>query len=142
MQFDSSVFIHPRGLCESEEVGARTHIWAFAHVLAGAVIGSDCNVGDQAFVEGGAIVGSRITLKNAVLVWDRVTIEDDVFVGPKAVFTNDLKPRAFIKKERAEFSPRSEADRQTASPRALGACCAHRGPPPGDAGHGAAALPG
>jgi UDP-2-acetamido-3-amino-2,3-dideoxy-glucuronate N-acetyltransferase len=90
---DPSVFVHPMGLCESDRVGPRTRIWAFAHVLAGAVIGADCNLGDHAFVEGGARIGDRVTVKNAVLVWDRVTVEDEVFLGPNVVFTNDLVPR-------------------------------------------------
>jgi acetyltransferase-like isoleucine patch superfamily enzyme len=92
------VFVHPKGLCESDDVGAGTRVWAFAHVLSGAIIGADCNIGDHAFVEGGARIGDRVTVKNAVLVWDGVTIEDDVFLGPGAVFTNDLRPRAHVKK--------------------------------------------
>jgi UDP-2-acetamido-3-amino-2,3-dideoxy-glucuronate N-acetyltransferase len=90
---DPSVFVHPMGLCESDRVGPHTRIWAFAHVLAGAQIGADCNLGDHAFVEGGARLGDRVTVKNAVLVWDRVTVEDEVFLGPNMVFTNDLAPR-------------------------------------------------
>jgi UDP-2-acetamido-3-amino-2,3-dideoxy-glucuronate N-acetyltransferase len=95
---DPSVFVHPMGLCESDRVGPRTRIWAFAHVLAGAVIGADCNLGDHAFVEGGARLGDRVTVKNAVLVWDRVTVEDEVFLGPNVVFTNDLAPRVGFRK--------------------------------------------
>jgi acetyltransferase-like isoleucine patch superfamily enzyme len=95
---DPSVFVHPMGLCESDQVGPRTRIWAFAHVLAGAVVGADCNLGDHAFVEGGARIGDRVTVKNAVLVWDRVTVEDEVFLGPGVVFTNDLTPRVGARK--------------------------------------------
>jgi acetyltransferase-like isoleucine patch superfamily enzyme len=95
-----SVFVHQQGLCESDDVGPRTRVWAFAHVLPGARIGADCNVCDHAFVEGGAVVGSRVTIKNNVLLWDGVTVEDDVFLGPNAIFTNDLRPRAAFKKGR------------------------------------------
>jgi UDP-2-acetamido-3-amino-2,3-dideoxy-glucuronate N-acetyltransferase len=95
---DPSVFVHPMGLCESDRVGPRTRIWAFAHVLPGAVVGADCNLGDHAFVEGGARIGDRVTVKNAVLVWDRVTVEDEVFLGPGMVFTNDLAPRVGFRK--------------------------------------------
>lgn len=94
----TEVFIHPQGLCESTDVGAGTRVWAFAHVLAGAVVGADCNVCDGAFVESGAVVGDRVTIKNNVLIWDGVTVEDDVFLGPNVVFTNDLRPRAHIKR--------------------------------------------
>lgn len=87
-------FIHPSALCETDSVGARTRIWAFAHVMAGAVIGRDCNICDYVFIEGGAVIGDRVTIKNAALIWDGVTIEDDVFVGPRVTFTNDVLPRA------------------------------------------------
>lgn len=98
MPLDPSVFVHPKGLCESDRVGPRTRVWAFAHVLPGARIGADCNIGDHAFIEGGAVIGDRVTVKNAVLVWDGVTVEDEVFLGPNMVFTNDLRPRAAFKK--------------------------------------------
>jgi UDP-2-acetamido-3-amino-2,3-dideoxy-glucuronate N-acetyltransferase len=94
MARDRSVFVHALALCESDDVGPRTRIWAFAHVLAGARIGADCNVGDHAFVEGGAVVGDSVTIKNGVLLWSGVTIEDEVFLGPQVVFTNDAWPRA------------------------------------------------
>jgi UDP-2-acetamido-3-amino-2,3-dideoxy-glucuronate N-acetyltransferase len=92
------VFVHPRGLCESEDVGPRTRIWAFAHVMKNAKIGSDCNVGGGAFIESGAVLGNQVTVKNNVLVWDKVVVEDEVFLGPNAVFTNDMNPRAAFKK--------------------------------------------
>ena len=57
---DPSVFVHERALCESDAIGARTRVWAFAHVMKGAVIGADCNVGDHAFVESGARLGDRV----------------------------------------------------------------------------------
>ena len=105
MARDPSVFVHERALCESEQVGARTRIWAFAHVMKGAVVGADCNVGDHAFIETGARLGDRVTVKNCVLLWDKVTVEDDVFLGPNMVFTNDRNPRAAFKKSADAFSP-------------------------------------
>jgi UDP-2-acetamido-3-amino-2,3-dideoxy-glucuronate N-acetyltransferase len=92
------VFVHPQGLCESEDVGPGTRVWAFAHVLAGAKVGAGCNICDAAFIETGAVLGDRVTVKNGVLVWDKVTVEDDVFLGPGVIFTNDLRPRAHIKR--------------------------------------------
>jgi acetyltransferase-like isoleucine patch superfamily enzyme len=99
----SGVFVHPHGLCESDHVGPGTRVWAFAHVLPGAVIGTDCNICDHAFVEGGARLGDNVTVKNGVLVWDGVEVGNDVFLGPAMVFTNDLTPRADVKKSAAEF---------------------------------------
>ncbi|MBF0254372.1 MAG: N-acetyltransferase [Candidatus Omnitrophica bacterium] len=83
---------HPAALVESPSVGKGTRVWAFAHIMKGATIGADGNVGDHSFIEGGARIGSRVTIKNGVSVWDGVTISDGVFIGPNAVFTNDLRP--------------------------------------------------
>ncbi len=87
-------FKHPQALVESERVGKGTRVWAFAHVLPGAVIGEDCNVCDHVFVENDVVVGDRVTLKCGVQLWDGIRIEDDVFVGPNATFTNDPFPRS------------------------------------------------
>lgn len=99
------IFIHPKALCESDTVGSGTRIWAFAHLMAGAKVGSDCNIGGHAFIESGAAIGDRVTIKNAVLIWDKVVIEDDVFLGPNCVFTNDLNPRSAFKKSPEQFLP-------------------------------------
>lgn len=102
---ETAVFIHPRALVESSEIGPGTRIWAFAHVMAGVSIGSECNVCDHAFLETGAIIGNGVTIKNGVAIWDRVTIEDHVFLGPNCVFTNDLNPRAAFRKSRSQLAP-------------------------------------
>lgn len=86
--------IHSLALCESREVGAGTRIWAFAHVLPGARIGSDCNICDHVFIENDVAIGDRVTVKCGVQLWDGVRLEDDVFVGPNASFTNDCYPRS------------------------------------------------
>src|SRR3981081_3359305 len=101
----TDVFVHPQALCESSAVGPGTRVWAFAHVLEGAVIGADCNVCDHAYVEYGVRVGDRVTIKNGVQLFEGVTGEDDVFLGPACVFTNDLVPRAAIKKLGDAFLP-------------------------------------
>lgn len=97
------VFVHPQALCESDTVGPGTRVWALAHVMNGAVVGRNCNLCGQSFIEGGAVVGDGVVVKNGVQVWDGVELEDDVFVGPNATFTNDLRPRAVRALPPAEF---------------------------------------
>lgn len=91
-----SHFEHPRALVESDQIGEGTRIWAFAHVLKGAVIGAGCNIGDHAFVEGGVVIGNDVVVKNGVSLWEGITLQDRVFVGPNVAFTNDLFPRAKV----------------------------------------------
>ena len=99
------MFLHEFALCESDHVGPRTRIWAFAHVLEGARIGADCKVGGHVFVEGGVVVGNAVTIKNGVQLFSGVTVEDVVFLGPGAVFTNDASPRAPYPKGPAGWRP-------------------------------------
>jgi acetyltransferase-like isoleucine patch superfamily enzyme len=87
-------FVHPNALCESDDIGAGTRVWAFAHVLPGARIGRDCNICDGVFIEGDVVVGDRTTIKCGVQLWDGVRLGNDVFVGPNATFTNDPFPRS------------------------------------------------
>lgn len=98
-------YVHPHALVESADIGENTRIWAFAHVLKGARIGANCNIGDHAFVEGGVVLGDNVTVKNGVSIWNLVTIESNVFLGPNCVFTNDRNPRSYIKKSVEQLDP-------------------------------------
>ena len=91
---EQAYYRHPQAIVETDRVGAGTRVWAFAHVLPGAVIGRDCNICDHVFIENDVVVGDRVTVKCGVQLWDGVTLEDDVFVGPNATFTNDPFPRS------------------------------------------------
>ena len=94
----SKPFIHAQALVESEDIGANTRVWAFAHVMPGAVLGSDCNIGEHAYIESGVHLGNNVTVKNGVALWSGVNVGDNAFLGPNCVFTNDPNPRAYIKK--------------------------------------------
>ncbi|NLG49694.1 MAG: N-acetyltransferase [Chloroflexi bacterium] len=91
---EASVFAHPTALVETEQIGRGTRVWAFAHIMRGASIGENCNIGDHCFVEAGARIGNNVTIKNGNMIWEGVTLEDGVFVGPSVHFTNDLYPRS------------------------------------------------
>ena len=93
-QHPAGVFVHPHALCESRTIGANTRVWAFAHVLAGARIGIDCNICDHVFIENDVVVGDRVTVKCGVQLWDGLRVADDVFIGPNATFSNDKYPRS------------------------------------------------
>ncbi|HEY4394712.1 MAG TPA: acyltransferase [Polyangia bacterium] len=85
---------HRLAIVESAQVGEGTRVWAFAHVMKGARVGARCNLGEGVFVESGVVIGDDVTVKNGVALYDGVTVEDEAFLGPHAVFTNDLRPRS------------------------------------------------
>jgi len=88
-------FVHPSADVEAgAQVGAGTKVWHIAHIRSSATVGADCVIGRNVYIDANVVVGSRVKIQNNVSVYQGVTIEDDVFVGPCAVFTNDLRPRA------------------------------------------------
>ena len=86
--------IHSSAICESKQIGIGTTIWAFVHILPGAVIGKDCNICDFVFIENQVRVGDRTTIKSGVQIWDGISIGSDVFIGPNVTFTNDKYPKS------------------------------------------------
>ena len=90
----TDVFVHAQALCEATRIGPRTRVWAFAHVLPGAIVGADCNICDHTFIENDVVLGDRVTVKCGVQLWDGIRIADDVFIGPNVTFTNDPFPRS------------------------------------------------
>ncbi|MCU0652687.1 MAG: acetyltransferase [Candidatus Pacebacteria bacterium] len=85
-------------------IGDGTKIWHNAQVLEGAVIGENCVIGHNCLV-GEVTVGNGVKIQSNTDVWHKVTLEDYVFVGPSAVFTNDLNPRAKYPKTKEEWLP-------------------------------------
>lgn len=88
-------YIHETAVVEpGATLGDGTHIWMGAQIREGAVLGEGCNIGKDVFIDAGVRIGSRVKIQNNVSVYSGVTLQDEVFVGPSAVFTNDLYPRA------------------------------------------------
>jgi UDP-2-acetamido-3-amino-2,3-dideoxy-glucuronate N-acetyltransferase len=98
-----SAAIHATAVVDpGAEIGARTKVWHFCHVMAGARIGAGCVLGQNVFVGGAVVIGDNCKIENNVSIFDGVELEADVFVGPSVVFTNVKAPRAFISRK-AEF---------------------------------------
>ncbi len=86
--------IHQSAICETKSIGEGTRIWAFVHILPGAIIGRDCNICDFVFIENEVVIGDGTTIKSGVQIWDGVSIGDNVFIGPNVTFTNDKNPKS------------------------------------------------
>ncbi len=90
-------FAHPTACVDQPcRIGGGTKIWHFCHVCADAMIGRDCNLGQNVFVAGGAVIGDNVKIQNNVAVYAGITIEDDVFLGPSCVLTNVTNPRSQV----------------------------------------------
>ncbi|MBT8224864.1 MAG: N-acetyltransferase [Dactylosporangium sp.] len=87
--------IHPTAEVEKgATIGPGTRIWHLAHVRASALVGGCCTIGRNVYIDGKVTIGDYVKIQNNVSVYTGVTLCDEVFVGPCAVFTNDLRPRA------------------------------------------------
>lgn len=88
-------FVHKTAeVQKGAKIGKGTKIWHNSQIQKGAQIGENCVIGHNCFVGGKAKIGKGVKLESNIDVWDLVTLEDYVFVGPSAVFTNDINPRA------------------------------------------------
>ena len=93
-------FCHPTAVIEpGVTVGTGTHIWLFSHLMPGAVIGKDCNIGQNVFIDREVVIGNRVKIQNNVSLYTGVICEDDVFIGPSAVFTNVINPRSAVSRK-------------------------------------------
>ena len=87
-------FKHQTALVETSQIGEKSRIWAFVHILPGAKIGKNANICDYCFIENDVVLGNNVTIKCGVYLWNGLQIEDNVFIGPSVVFTNDKHPRS------------------------------------------------
>jgi len=94
---EEDVIIDSRAVVENGAIiGKGSSIWHFSHIRSGSKIGSNCIIGKDVYVDSGVSIGNGCKIQNGVSIYNGVEIGDTVFVGPHAVFTNDLKPRANI----------------------------------------------
>jgi UDP-2-acetamido-3-amino-2,3-dideoxy-glucuronate N-acetyltransferase len=92
----SDIFIHPSAVVsEDAQIGDGTKIWVNSQVREKVVIGEQCIISKDTYIDISVTIGSRVKVQNGVSVWHGVTVEDDVFIGPYATFVNDRVPRAF-----------------------------------------------
>ena len=92
----NNVYIHPTAIVEENvQIGPNTRIWHFVHIRKNAKIGENCNIGKDVYIDTGVEIGNNVKIQNGVSVYRGVRIEDYAFIGPYAVFTNDLYPRSF-----------------------------------------------
>ena len=100
MSDSSSRKIHPSSIVDDgATIGQGTAIWHFSHICSGAVIGSNCSIGQNVLVADNATLGNGVKIQNNVAIYGGVTVEDDVFLGPSCVLTNVTNPRSQVSRK-------------------------------------------
>ena len=96
----ATAFVHESAYVDDgATIGAGTKVWHFCHVMAGAVIGERCCLGQNVVVMNGTRIGNNVKIQNNVSIYEGVELEDDVFCGPSMVFTNVINPRSHVSRK-------------------------------------------
>lgn len=95
-----SFFKHDTAIVDERvSIGDGTKIWHWTHICSGAKIGKNCVLGQNVYIGPNVVIGDDVKIQNNVSVYSGITIENDVFIGPSAVFTNVINPRASIERK-------------------------------------------
>ena len=93
-------YVHPSSIIDDNcIIGEGTKIWHFSHVMGGAVIGNNCNLGQNVVVSPKVVLGNNVRVQNNVSIYEGVICEDDVFLGPGVVLTNVINPRSAVSRK-------------------------------------------
>ena len=90
-----SPWVHPTAdVAASAGIGRGTRIWHHAHVREGAVVGDECILGKDVYIDRHVTIGARCKLQNGATVYHGFRLGDGVFLGPRVLLLNDKRPRA------------------------------------------------
>jgi acetyltransferase-like isoleucine patch superfamily enzyme len=73
-------------------IGANFQTGHSVMIREGNEIGDDCSIGTHSNIEHHVKIGNRVRIHSHVFIPEYSILEDDAWVGPGAVFTNDLYP--------------------------------------------------
>ena len=94
---DGKPFIHETAVIDEPcSIGAGSKVWHFSHIMKDAVLGNDCNLGQNVVISPRVTLGNNVKVQNNVSIYTGVICEDDVFLGPSMVFTNIVNPRSAV----------------------------------------------
>ena len=94
---DKDYFLHETAVVDAGcSIGRGTKIWHFSHIMPEAVLGKNCNIGQNVVISPKVILGNNVKVQNNVSIYTGVECEDDVFLGPSMVFTNVINPRSAV----------------------------------------------
>jgi serine acetyltransferase len=87
---------------QSASLGKSSRVWDLAKIREGASIGSDCIIGRGVYIDHGVVVGDRCKIQNEAQLFTPAKVGHGVFIGPGAILTNDIYPRAITPEGRLQ----------------------------------------
>jgi UDP-2-acetamido-3-amino-2,3-dideoxy-glucuronate N-acetyltransferase len=94
---------------EGVSLGRGVQVWHYAQIRKGAKIGDFSVIGSHTYIGLGVVIGSNSKIQNSAKIYEPASIAEGVFIGPNAVLTNDLHPRAVningTRKSTADWNP-------------------------------------
>lgn len=97
---ENKFYSHPTAIIDKgATIGEGTKIWHFCHVMPKAIIGKNCNLGQNVFVANEVVLGNNNKVQNNVSIYEGIVCGDDVFLGPSMVFTNVYNPRSAVNRK-------------------------------------------
>ena len=99
-QETDNYFVHETAIVDAgAQIGNGSKVWHFCHIMPHAILGTECNLGQNVFVANHVVLGNNVKVQNNVSIYEGVTCEDDVFLGPSMVFTNVYNPRSAVSRK-------------------------------------------
>ena len=97
----SDIYCHHTATIDlGSQLGAGTKVWHYSHIMPEAVLGIDCNIGQNVYIASRVVLGDRVKVQNNVSLYEGVVCADEVFIGPSAVFTNVINPRSAVNRQK------------------------------------------
>lgn len=103
-------FMAPSAICE-ELPGTGSKVWHGAHIRSGAVVGRDCILGNNCYIDEGVTVWDRCKIGNGAQLFGNAIVYSEVFIGPNAMLINDKRPSAT--NSEGELSDQSDWKRES-----------------------------
>lgn len=92
-----SVYVHELADVEwaaGVVIGNGTKVWRWVHVMGPTEIGTDCMLGQSAFVADRVTIGNNVRIQNHTNVSRHTVIGDDCYIGAGVQFCNSRHPSA------------------------------------------------
>ena len=86
--------IHPTAdVSGLARIGERTKVWHQSQIREHTVIGDDCVIAKNVYIDHHVTIGNKVKIQNNCSIY-QAEISEGVFIGPHVCFTNDKVPRA------------------------------------------------